>query len=127
MSLVVGTNSYIAAAEADALLLPHPRRETWGAHSDTERELALLLATREVDLLNFRGRLADADQALAWPRSGVVDSEGRIVDSDTVPDRVKQAQAERGPRAGLQRGSPPLDAFGPCSGEGARKTSPAGP
>lgn len=94
MSLVVGTNSYVTAAEADALLLPHPRREVWGAHSDYQRELALLLAAREIDLLNFRGRVADTDQALAWPRAGVIDSDGRIIDSDTVPDRVKTAQAE---------------------------------
>ena len=58
------------------------------------REMALLIASREIDLQLFVGQVADADQALAWPRSLARDREGRCLDSTFVPDAVKRAQAE---------------------------------
>lgn len=59
-----------------------------------ERELALVLAARQIDLQPFRGRIADPEQALAWPRARAVDAEGRVLDPEAVPDAVKLAQAE---------------------------------
>jgi len=94
VTLVVGTDSYVTLAEADALLFPHPRRSTWKCRSDVVRELALLQAARTIDQQRFVGQIADQDQALAWPRAGVCDAEGRVIDSATVPDAVKLAQAE---------------------------------
>jgi hypothetical protein len=57
----------------------------------------LVEATRAIDGLRFVGRVAETDlalQMLAWPRSGAFDSEGRLIESTTVPDVVKRAQAE---------------------------------
>ena len=52
------------------------------------------MATVRIDDLSFIGAVTSDTQSLAWPRSGVYDTEGRAVDQNAVPQAVKDAQAE---------------------------------
>jgi hypothetical protein len=96
VSITVGTDSYVTLVEADALLAHHPKREEWRCRSDFQKEVGLVEATRMMDQLRYVGRVAETDmalQALAWPRSGACDSEGRTIDSTVVPEQVKLGEA----------------------------------
>lgn len=46
------------------------------------------------DAQNFTGVITADTQAMGWPRTGVVDHEGRVIDSAAVPASVKWAQCE---------------------------------
>ena len=85
-------NSYVTDAEATAYFIGRLNAEAWDVALDPEA--ALLSAARRLDQESYRGTSAEAAQALAWPRSGVTDEDGRTVASDAIPDRVKRAQME---------------------------------
>lgn len=92
MSLTVGEDSYLSLGDADAYFAARDVAGWTGAPS-VAREAALLQATAYIDgSYAFRGRICDPGQALAWPRKGAVDSEGRIVTD--IPRRVEHATAE---------------------------------
>lgn len=62
---------------------------------DDIRNRALLMATRILDeQMDWYGFKNDDQQALRWPRQGVVDRDGYDVDSLTIPQEVKNATAE---------------------------------
>lgn len=44
--------------------------------------------------IRFTGAPANAEQGLAWPRTGAVDYYGRAIADNIVPDAMKQAHAE---------------------------------
>lgn len=103
MALVVETgagltnsDSYISLADATAYHAARAR-DAWAEADDTTREAALVRATADLDYW-FRGRWkgtkATYEQALAWPRTDVVDEEGFDVPLLTVPAIVKRAAAE---------------------------------
>jgi hypothetical protein len=52
------------------------------------------MAATIVDQQEFVGAVTSTSQAMAWPRAGVADSEGREIADTTVPDAIKNAQAE---------------------------------
>lgn len=89
------SNAYLTAAEGDAY---HERRlhaTVWTAATDATKEAALVWATQLLDDgIKWVGVVTDLEQALAWPRSGIVDREGRLVDNDAIPSQVKDATAE---------------------------------
>lgn len=59
------------------------------------REKAIIWATRILEgMMDWRGSIRTVDQALRWPRSGVVDDDGRNLDYDTIPARLEEATAE---------------------------------
>jgi hypothetical protein len=94
MTITAGTDTYATVAEADAYA-------TGRAWTDW---LALTLAVKEARLVEaavyldtsyeFKGRITDDAQDMAWPREGVIDKEGRLLAPDVVPARVKAAQIE---------------------------------
>jgi hypothetical protein len=84
MALTVGTNSYITMAEAVAYFGGRLRTEPWDFAETADREKALIHATRLLEALPWAGEKSDADQALAFPRG----------EDDTVPQPIKDAQAE---------------------------------
>lgn len=73
MALVVGQNSYVSVAEADAFFLDlfiiNPEVKTWGDATNADKEKALITATRRMDALPLVGRKADPVQALEFPRA----------------------------------------------------------
>ena len=63
---------------------------------DSAKEAAIRRASAYLShSFRWKGyRLNGRTQALAWPRTGVVDADGYDVPSDEVPDEVQQATAE---------------------------------
>ena len=56
---------------------------------------ALLWATRLMEsLFTWTGYATTTTQALGWPRTGLLDRIDASLDSDTVPEEVKDAEAE---------------------------------
>jgi len=94
MALIVGTNSYASIGESITYFFDTLRRTRWDAIDTNTKSAALIDATRYLDRLNWVGSKTSSAQALAWPRSGVVDKEGQAVDSSTVPAFIKEATYE---------------------------------
>ena len=66
--------------------------ETWEVLEELEQESAIIRATRAIDALyDWRGRRKTLDQALSWPRSGVIFEGFEIIG---IPAAVKKATAE---------------------------------
>lgn len=87
-------NSYATVAEADAYLAVRGDTAAWTALTTGQKEAKLQWAALWMDTLEFRGTRSSEDQALQWPRCGVVDRDGWTVASDAIPQAVKNAQAE---------------------------------
>ena len=94
MTLLVGVNSYVSLADAVAYMADRLYTDAWDSATSGQQEKALIMAATALDSQNWKGVITSDDQAMAWPRSGVYDREGREVDSATVPQPVKDAQAE---------------------------------
>lgn len=65
-------------------------REASLAAPDNERAEALRIASAEIDrICRFKGRKADPNQPMNWPRVGATDKSGRPVEG--VPEQVERA------------------------------------
>lgn len=88
-------NSFVTLAEATTHFEARLNVTDWtGAADDDIRNRALVTAALRLDQEEYKGLKSDADQALKWPRDGLYDEDGNSVDSDTVPQRIKDAQCE---------------------------------
>lgn len=101
MALTVETGSGSATADALVSVADADAYHTaignaaWAAASTDGKEQAIRRATAYLSSLAWDGlRSRGRDQALAWPRGGVVDREGYGIDSYTVPVEIKNACAE---------------------------------
>lgn len=85
---VVGdANSYITAAQLDAYASDRGK-----TISGTQADL-LIQAMDYLEAQNFKGIKYSRDQALQWPRVEVA-VDNYYLDSDTIPQLLKDAQAE---------------------------------
>jgi hypothetical protein len=92
MALTVGTNSYISVADADVYFSERLHSANWTNAEDTDKEASLIQATRMLDnLFTWVGTITDPDQSLDWPRTGVYDENGRLIESDVIPVQIEQA------------------------------------
>lgn len=94
-ALIIGTNSYVSLDEANAYFAERLYASEWGVATSTEKEKALITAARMIDRCAFSGKVAAADQAMAWPRVNVREDQGRDLNL-IVPRQVKDAQCELG-------------------------------
>lgn len=92
--LMLATDTFITLADADAYLGFRLRAHEWGIASEADREAALRMATATISRERFAGRIANQNQALAWPRTGVTDPEGRPVPTNAIPAAIAHATAE---------------------------------
>ena len=86
-SIVTGANSYVTVAYADAY--HSDRANTSWTGTDAVKQAALVKATDYINQVYdslWNGYIVDSDQPLSWPRYDVEN-----VDSDVIPDRLKQA------------------------------------
>ena len=91
---LAGANSYVTVEDADDYFDAR-NNTTWSAYSDAVKEAALLYSCQWLDArYSWPGTISVDTQALSWPRDGVTDSEGRIIDLDVVPAALKDAQCE---------------------------------
>jgi hypothetical protein len=89
-------NSYCTLAEADQYQDDRPAvSTTWADASENNKIRALLWATQLMEsLFNWNGYASTTTQALGWPRQGLLERIDVVLDSDTVPSEVKDAQSE---------------------------------
>ena len=89
-------NSYCTLAEADQYHDNRPAvSTTWADASENNKIRALLWATQLMEsLFTWTGYATTTTQALGWPRTGLLDRIDASLDSDTVPEEVKNAEAE---------------------------------
>jgi len=102
VTLVVETGAGLATANSYATLVEaetyHEMRlhiTEWTAASDADKTIALMWATRLLDdMVMWVGTKGDEDQALRWPRDGVVDPDGDEVADDEIPKFLREATCE---------------------------------
>ena len=94
---LAAANSYLSVTDADQYHLEHSASTDWSGATEANKQKALRLATQYADSRyngRWRGYKNTSTQALAWPRYSGVDSEGFVIASDAVPQRLKDAVAE---------------------------------
>jgi len=94
----VGTstsNSYVTVEEAE-LYFEYRLHGTENWEAIDEQEAALITMTRLLDayVTNFSGVRTNDDQALKWPRYGVVTPDGIEIADNIIPTPVKHAVFE---------------------------------
>lgn len=97
-------NAYIDLADANAYHALRMNNAEWDAASDLVKEKHIAWATRLLDMLDYTGFLGETDyqgyqlsntgQVLRWPRSWVVDPDGRQLSSTEIPKFLAEATAE---------------------------------
>jgi len=87
-------NTYVTLAQADAYFDERLDSTDWTGATDNNKGKALVQAARRLDQIRWVSIKADADQKLQWPRSAAVDEDGNTVDSDEIPQCIKDAQCE---------------------------------
>jgi len=92
----VDADSYATVAEADAYHATHLYASDWTSAVTATKEKALQMAARLLDGMPgaWTGAAAASDQALRWPRTGMLNIDGFSIDETEVPVRLKNAQAE---------------------------------
>ena len=80
--------SYGTIAEADVYLASN---QQWLAQTTEAKQKNLDRSEVYLDSLCWQGSLTDTLQTIAWPRTGVIDQEGRTVDPDTIPVEITNA------------------------------------
>jgi len=93
-------NSYVTVAEVDARAaeLSTPEAQAWVAETDnTAKENAIVLGTEWLgDNLYARwsGCRTTTTQALDYPRAGVVTPDGRVIESDQIPNELLRGNCD---------------------------------
>lgn len=91
-------NSYVAVADADTYFADAIHASAWDSATSATKSKALVTATRYIDRQTWQGEPAaddPAENALAWPRSGVTDRYGdAVTPTDVLPADVKVATYE---------------------------------
>jgi len=92
-------DSYVTLEEATAYLAKYGFDEdtSWSAATDAQKEDAIRRATQEylegIYYNAWRGSIRTYSQKLSWPRTGAHDDAGRTINSNEVPDQIKEASA----------------------------------
>jgi len=91
----INANCYCTELEAEQYMETRLHTDNYDDASDDDIEYGLLWATRLLDTLcAWDGQKATDTQALRWPRTFIWDPDGDPVDSDTIPQFLKDATAE---------------------------------
>jgi len=104
-------DSYISINTADTYHSNYGNT-SWASTSEANKEIALRKATRALDAMfggRWKGTRVRQDQALDWPRDGVVDRDGWEFDSDEVPAALEDATAIMALRSLTEDVYPDLD------------------
>ena len=77
MALTLGTDTLCELARANTYNAAHPFGASWALHTEPHRENLLRLATAlKTQLVRWCGSPTDEDQALPFPRTGLVTRNG---------------------------------------------------
>jgi hypothetical protein len=87
MALTVGTDSYVTLTDANTYFTNRLYSDEWSAATDGDKEIALKMATRKIDMQPIIGRKASIDQTLQFPR--LLYSDAKQPYGNTVQERLK--------------------------------------
>jgi len=90
-------DSYLSEADCDTYWTNHGDPTDWSGAATADKEAALRMATQFLDMEysgRWRGVRANETQSLDWPRYGVTDDDYYAIDSDAMPQALKDATAE---------------------------------
>jgi hypothetical protein len=87
------SNSYVTVAEANSYFSDRSHSEEWDDFD--EQASALITSSSMLDwYLKWKGYKTSSEQAMQWPRTGVVRKDGTSVEVDIIPRDVKVAVYE---------------------------------
>ncbi len=87
-------NSYASLAYAESYHIDRLHNSDWKSSTSNLKRASLVWATRTLENLYWKGTKGDSDNSLHWPASGVYDKYGAPIDSEAVPDIIKNACCE---------------------------------
>lgn len=106
-TIVEDANAYITVAELKAYWL---NRNDPLYDPDGNLQAAIIIASQYVDLNNtWRGYIREDVQTLDWPRSEVIDDEGRRLSESAIPKALKNAICEYAKRQITSQIQPDVD------------------
>ena len=85
------SNSYVDAAEATAIAATLPFYNEWLATPQDDLDKALIVATRWLETLNYKGERCTTTQRLKWPRDGA-ECDGQISTCSEIPYQIREAE-----------------------------------
>jgi hypothetical protein len=92
------SDSYNSLAELETYYTAHGAPEGWSTLDDVAKckhaRNAAAWMDRRWPWLGLITYAVSPAQALAWPRSGAVDRDGRTIDRETIPTGIKSLHAE---------------------------------
>lgn len=68
-NLIIGENSYIGVEDAETYFLNRLYSDIWDNSISTDKEKALIMATKKIDSLRLKGIKADTSKKLQFPRA----------------------------------------------------------
>ena len=88
-------NAYATVAAGDTYFDERLQASAWTGESDEDvKERALIMATRQLDTLDFVGFKNSTEQALEWPREDAWDRDGEPYATDSIPTLIQHATFE---------------------------------
>ncbi len=69
VNLIVGSNSYIGVTDADQYFANRLYSDAWVNASADQKAQSLIMASKRIDRLNYRGKKADPNQTMKFPRA----------------------------------------------------------
>ena len=88
------TTSYVSRADADTYFATSFSNTAWTALSDAQKSLALQIATRNLETLQWYGKKCVTDQPLQWPREIAANGSTDATVCTTVPNQLVEATCE---------------------------------
>ena len=104
-------NSYVTLDEAIAYFNNHPYGAAFIDEDQDLQEQLLIFATLNLDSLCWTGAATTEEQALAWPRIGMIGKNGYPVASDVLPKQLKIMTLEQARRLQVSNVAAPSDEF----------------
>src|SRR3972149_2071434 len=87
---LTNSNSYVSLVDATQYHDNFGAPAAWTNASSAAKEAALRAATRYLDAKYFlKGKKTKFDQSLQWPRYDIYDRSDYLIDSDSIPQAVK--------------------------------------
>jgi hypothetical protein len=85
-------NSFITVARGDTIADERLYATNWSAETDEDQKArAVIMATSEIAKECWKGIGASSTQSLPFPRTGLLDRNGYVVSSSTIPSDIELA------------------------------------